>query len=453
MRRLRKSVAHYGLKCGLNGMKGLIGMAAAFCSRCGAALRDGDNFCSQCGCNIAPDVANTQSQQDGMSQFAGPNRILFRQDSSESLFEASFTDNTATQLADVVQTLVGARILRPTAMHAIETGEPRIRSTRQLEPGSDTVEAAPVEPHSAFDPPIAESSHDDSGDTATGIAQVFIVQHGEIRLSQPALKARTPAEYATRATRLFLYYMQRQNGVAAVPKSDVYDFLRAMSLKSTNFLPLISKDKSIERAKTTLKLNFAGEQQVARYLDEMRNPDLDDGWYPGKDERTSLTRKRMARKRKAEAESTETAEAVEWVSEVRELRELIKSRHQEVVQWQTSQIAMLGLYTVRKQYGDDHDISYRLLSGILYSLYELSVPEDNIRRALDRLKNASTKYVNPGRNRGYRISPSGVRHIEQQLEKLLNGERNTSGQAESQPGLFGTDADTDDDGNDGISES
>jgi hypothetical protein len=66
-------------------------------------------------------------------------------------------------------------------------------------------------------------------------------------------------------------------------------------------------------------------------------------------------------------------------------------------------------------HGESFDASYRQVSQVLYKAFELSGREHVIRKALDRLKTAPEKYVNPGEKSGYRVTPTGVRRIEELL--------------------------------------
>jgi flagellar motility protein MotE (MotC chaperone) len=398
------------------------------CPRCGATLGQDAKFCSQCGFGLTYRGESNHQVSNDRSDFPAPNRLLFRQTSGESLLEASFTDATAQQLADVVRTLVTGKILRPTTVSSITAAE----TDDGIEPIVATSEA-----HPRIDAPT-QTVHPTVPDTVSGdVARVFSERNGVIRLERRDLKADNAAEYAVRLTRLFLYYVQQQRNVDEVEKQEVYDFLRRTGIKKSDYAPVISRDKTtIEKKKTTFQLNFAGEQKVKAYLRELDGPESEQYWYPGKDVRGPAVRKRRVARRKPDQHEGDEHESLN--AEVKQLQEQVKARHKDVVKWRSGQLALLGLYALRKQYGDGYDATYQKVAQFLYSTFELSVHSDSLRRALDRLKASKEGNVNPGQNSGYRISPTGVERVEEMLKtkqpvlEFLDAGENTGSSGASQ---------------------
>jgi hypothetical protein len=376
------------------------------CSQCGAALVQDAKFCPQCGLNLAQSAASSRQALNDRSQFLGSNHLLFRQTAGEALLEASFTDATAQQLADVVRTLVNGRILRPATMKSAAASE--------VDEVVQPIEAT-AEVQAGIEAPAPSSRVSALSEAFGGIEAIFSMQNGVPQLDRPVLKASGTTDYAQRLIRLFLHYMHQHNGMAEVPKRDVTKFLNGVGINGGTYRPIISKDASINKSKSTFRLNTAGQQQVKKYLEEIEDGELADGWYPGRDLRAPAARKKRASRRELGNSDAEVEKPHNWDDDMLHLQNLVKSRHEEVSKWPTGSQALLGLYAMRKVYGDELEASYQRVSKFLDTAFELQVPEDKLRKALERAMRSQNNLVNRGPGGGYKVNVAGMRAIEARL--------------------------------------
>jgi hypothetical protein len=387
--------------------------AVETCILCGAGLSQDAKFCSQCGQGVTNEASNSQPQQSSSRQAIGPTRFFFRRTTAEIVVKAAVTNEAAQVFAEVIQTLATDKLLRTPRMSDFAAEE-----DQDLDPVETTAEI-----HPGIEAPSVPAQQSAPAETGRGIERIFRIHNGAPRLEHHILKAKDPTEYARRLIRLFVHYMVHHGGAEEVGRNDLYRFLDAVGISGNIYRPLVSRDQSLSRKKDSSKkgndafcLNVAGEQQVRRYLEEIANPEIEDGWWPGKDDRPAAPRKRRTSKRTSDPKEAEVPVAEAWSEEVQQLRELVKARHEEISNWQPIDLGLLGLYAIRKMQGDDKDASYIKVKDILYSALELSVPERRLRSTLEATRKSRDSYVNPGsKGRGFRISPTGVRRVEDLL--------------------------------------
>jgi hypothetical protein len=141
----------------------------------------------------------------------GPNRLIVEQTVERSRLDASFTDAVAQQLADVVQTLVVGKIIRPAMARPVVVGAPSDSDEADDADQSGT----PIETVMDIQPRI-EAPADSASNLATTLLEnpihrIFTEQNGVPQLKQPDLQAKNVKDYVNRLVRLYLYYKQQKS--------------------------------------------------------------------------------------------------------------------------------------------------------------------------------------------------------------------------------------------------
>lgn len=240
------------------------------CQFCGQELPDGAKFCYRCrkqivclGCgNQLVDGAAICvfcGDEVGFRSFSsGMNNIHYKESADGKSIEASFSDETAENVASIL-----ARFVRN---------------------GIDSTGNSLVLPDNHDDLIIqndVENISENKQDSLDTLNKIFKEKDGKVFMVEKRTKAKNKTDQQVRVSMLFLLYMKKCLN-KTVTRTDLYDFLRSEKLYDSTYRSWLSKKQSyFLRDNDIIELSSEGEEIANSFLQEVFDDSIESVWKPG----------------------------------------------------------------------------------------------------------------------------------------------------------------------------
>lgn len=226
------------------------------CLSCGKPLIDGAEICVYCGRGVG-----------AKSSDVGLNHILFKEeDGGKRSFEASFSDETAGNVASVFARIVNGEIGQKGADHL------------QLidRPATDNQILLHDDHYDSVSEDTAIRPNDDSN-----LKRIFRSKEGKVSLVEKRLKAKTKTDYQVRACMLYLLYYQ-QCMQDKPTRESLSAFMAENNLNDGAFRAWLSKNQHFFlRDESVIELSPEGEEKAKAYLKDVFDDSIESCWKPG----------------------------------------------------------------------------------------------------------------------------------------------------------------------------
>lgn len=226
------------------------------CLSCGKPLIDGAEICVYCGQGVG-----------SKSSEVGLNHILFKEeDGGKRSFEASFSDETAGNVASVFARIVNGEIGQKGAEHLQLIDRPAMGNQILLR-----------DDH--YDSVCEKSAIRPSEDS--DLKRIFRSKEGKASLVEKRLKAKTKIDYQARVCMLYLLYYQ-QYMQDSPTREDLSAFMAENNLNDSSFRGWLSKNSHFFlRDDSVIELSPEGEEKAMAFLKEVFDDSIESGWKPG----------------------------------------------------------------------------------------------------------------------------------------------------------------------------
>lgn len=372
------------------------------CKGCKALLLLNARACIQCGMLIPERTNNEQYHMEVPSVLPGYSRLKIHETPDVRDLDLVVANEAIEHIKDFFPPLAGNRSLG-------QFKRPLDHQTQQ----TDLVEVTSEVSSSPPQLPVAKSIHPLSEHTAEQrIWEIFKERDGKLVQEIIDLKATSKKDYIIRLVSLYLY-AQESRGEEKVLRKELSKILDEANVKDTNFSVYINKS-GIRRENETLRLTSEARSRTQQYISAILDPNEPKGWLPSDPTPSTNGRTKKSAKRGSERHSESDVLVTEWTS-CEKTQELNKKFPQSITgKFSVEDKALFGLYCLDKA-GVIAEIQPIQLSRYLYSAFQLNVRSDGI-----RFKNALAKkppYVaRPEGSATYRITASGITHVEQLLQ-------------------------------------
>lgn len=221
------------------------------CKGCNALLLKDANACVFCGEEIG-----TKSIDPNM------NTIEFSETKNSRNFKANFTDTVGQSISDSFGFILSNRITtkKPNVLPVSNSlfTKQEITELEDAEVLDGTVEV----------PELAQ------------LKKIFKTDGDKTTLSETRLKASSKRDYGIRLTLIFLYY-KHLVGVDNVPRKELTAILQNASVEDGNLRKWIVNNPYIGIANDFVELKAPGIDSAKKYLTEIKNTEMKDGWQIG----------------------------------------------------------------------------------------------------------------------------------------------------------------------------
>lgn len=223
------------------------------CLGCGGKLIEGASVCVYCG-----RMLDNQPSKKGM------NHIVFTESENTRSFEASFSDESAENIASVF-----SRILKGDTVDSL----------------SDTlVIDNQSQPQGEKNAPLINNPQADS------LKRIFREKDGVVSLVEKRLKAKTKTDQQARASMLLLLYY-KQYMKDKMTRNVLYDFMRAENLYDSTYRAWLSHHAHFFlRDENVMELSPEGEEVANGYLKEVFDESIDSVWKSSSPSQSSKVR-------------------------------------------------------------------------------------------------------------------------------------------------------------------
>jgi hypothetical protein len=268
------------------------------------------------------------------------------------------------------------------------------------------VEVTPEEPPAQPQLPAASPS---PITPTEGIWAIFREHEGKLTQERGDLKAANKKDYIIRLTHLYLY-ARHQLGDERVPRDDAFKILDESGVKDTRRLIYIRESGIRVEENETLYITLDGRDRAQKYLAEALDPNLPEGWREGVESRSTNNHAKKTPKKPSE-DTTVAA----WVSHdaTKELFSIIPHKTLDTMTVQNK--ALFALYCFSKL-GVATEAQLSQISQYLYKAFQIQVLSTSLPGPLSKAAEKKPALATFRKGSGYRITDSGVTHIEQLLQ-------------------------------------
>jgi hypothetical protein len=384
------------------------------CKGCGAAILAGARACIKCG-TLIQERANTDVVLVGnMAVPPGYNHLVVHERHDAYSYDADFlvSNELAQQGGDFISNLVGARV-----RNVHEGGSPaessHMPSTVEMAASKLSIpqlSSAPGQPPAELE----ATSHTESApdDPEQALASIFRVENENLVLVRRDMKAGTQQEYTYRLVHLTLYAYQVLLHQTSVHRSDVMDVTEFAGLVSKNVFSYLARDtQNITRNNDEWKLKLGGIEHARDAALQVVDPTIKGTWLPST-EGSATVRPRKAHMQASDSQKADNDVAV-YVSHEATQALAADIPHDKIASMTHLQKALVALYGLRKS-GHLGEVLPATMARYLYSAFHVASTGDELRYALKQAvarKDANVAH----RDRGYHITPSGERHVDDVL--------------------------------------
>lgn len=217
------------------------------CLGCGAQLFDSASICVYCGREVG-----SRNISSGM------NNIHYKESADGKSFEASFSDETAENVASIF-----ARFVR----NGMETaGKPLVlpdsHDNYDIQNSVENISDNDQEPHDALN-------------------RIFRERDGKVSLVEKRTKAKNKTDQQARVSMLFLLYMKKCMHKTTT-RDVLYDFLKTEKLYDGTYRAWLSQHSSyFLREDDNIELSSEGEEIANAYLNQVFDDSIESVWKSG----------------------------------------------------------------------------------------------------------------------------------------------------------------------------
>lgn len=359
--------------------------------------------CIQCGQLIPERSGNEPFQVEAPVVLPGYSRLKIHETPEVRDLDLVVANEAIEHIKDFFPSLAGGRPLGQF--------KSTVNSQAQLPLVEVDVETPSLQPQL----PAAQTPHlSAKHSTNQKIWEVFRERDGKLVQEMLKLKASSKRDYVIRLASLYLY-AQECRGEERVPRDEIFRILDEAGVKDTNTSTYIyGSGIRLDEETETVRLTLEARIKAQQYLTDIFDSDVPDGWYPRSPTRSANGHAKKPAKRGSERHSGSDALVAEWVA-LPKTQELNQKYSQTITgKFSAENKALFGLYCLDKA-GVTTEVQPTLLSKYLYSAFQLKVPPDGI-RFRGALRKIPAHVVRKEESAGYRITPSGITHMEQLLQ-------------------------------------
>ena len=343
----------------------------------------------------------------------GYNRFTVHQKAESYSYDADFvfSDNVAQQSGDLIKHFAGYGEGAPPSRPIPQQGA-QSSNVVEVERRPDNVpQLTSPRDFGTSEANIDNSGHISSPDSEqAAVRRVFTEHEGKLTLRISDLKAQIQKDYIIRLVHMVLYARDVLLGESQTSRDEVFEVTDYANLPRTSVGPYISTDTNIVKSSNGvhLSLNLPGREHAQSSLAEVLDPTVPAGkWTPSADTRTP-TKQSRAGKKKSRLQTP--MENIEVHKETQELKQHIP--HEVISDASVLEKTVIALYGLYKA-GVEGEVYYAAIADYLYKVFLSKVESESIRSALRRAENDGDKRIVNKESAGYRITPSGIKYIEQ----------------------------------------
>ena len=366
------------------------------CKHCRAPLPPTARFCMECGQSI-PERSNSEPSYVGIASTTPPgyNRLKIHETLDTREVDLLLSNDAVKDIRDVIPLLVDKR---PSPRFTRSMGN----QMQQADLVEVTPEAPPAQPQlpAASLPPLTSPE---------GIWAIFQEHEGKFIQEKQDLKAAHKKDYIIRLAHLYLC-ARHQHGEEKVPCDDVFKILDEAGVKDTRRSLYISKSGIRVDENKTFRITLDVRNRAQKYLAQALDPNLPEGWLPGTELRSANNHTKKTTKKPSE----DTIVAA-WVSHDT-TKELIRTIPHKTIDTMTVQNkALFALYCFSKL-GVATETQLSQICQYLYKAFQIQVLSTSLPGPLGKAVDKKPALATFRKGSGYRITDSGVTHIEQLLQ-------------------------------------
>ena len=376
---------------------------------------------------------NGSPSQDkqGNSEAAAPggrrNRFRYRATTRTVEFEADFTDETAATIGQLMTGLVRPGITgQPVATSEVN---PVVDTSARLAapPNNGTSEADVTDPGETE--PRVVGSH--NGQLPQVLQSIFTVRDDRLLFDTTALKAKSRRDYVKRAVYLYLLGSEAL-GRPSVPRGEITEVLKERRVYDSNASGFLSTDPKLRRDEDSIELTGESRAEAEQYAKDVSDSSLSDKWRPGKQNSQKSTAKQSGasqedaggtqsapKKSKGAGEGRQPHGQVmaSWLSSLKDSELKAKDIHKALQDAVLADKGLIALWSLHKIANVKDTVAAGRLVTFLEDGFDVQVHRGNLERALGNLKKKESHLLISGGGTKYKITHSGVEHVEKMLQE------------------------------------
>lgn len=366
------------------------------CKHCKALLLPVARACVQCG-QLIPERSNDEQFYAGIVSTTPPgySRLKWHETPDERDLDAMIDNNAIEHIRDLFPLLSSNRPL----------GRSKNSAGYETQIQTDLVEVssteASVEPQLSTAPlPLPAP--------AEGIWEIFQDREGRFTQERRDLKASNKKTYIIRLAHLYIYarYLRKDE---KVPRDDVFRIIDESGYKDTRRSTYILESGIRSSENETFYLTLDGREKAQKYLSEALDSALPAGWPEGVESRSVNNH---AKKPAKKISDDPIIAALISHPITKELAGKIS--HGTVESMTVQDKALFALYCFSK-IGTVEDARLSQITTYLSRAFESKVLNTSLPGPLSKAVEHKPAYVMYQKGSGYRITKSGIEHIEQLL--------------------------------------
>jgi hypothetical protein len=227
------------------------------CINCGAFILKDAKACIFCGEQIGRKAPSTPVI----------NIVEFDETKNSRSFKAKFSDTVGQSISDSFGLLLSNKSIP--------------RKTTTMLPVGGTIFPRSGNAETSFASQDAIIVEDQADNIEFKQLNIIFKNDGQkITLAETRLKAKSKLDYGKRLSILFLYY-KSMYGVDKVPRPELTTICNSASVEDGNLRYWLANNSVIGITDDGLELKVPGRDEAKKFLAEIANPDIKDGWQIG----------------------------------------------------------------------------------------------------------------------------------------------------------------------------